>query len=78
MKKAYSIFALKIFAYTYDQEYVFKSFRMDSTTFELLFSWVGPLIKKSCLRRSVASPAERLSVTLRHLVTGDAHITISV
>ena len=62
----------------YDQEYFIISFRMDSTIFELLLSWVGHLIKKYCLRRSVASPTERLSVTLRHLVTGDAHITISV
>ena len=50
---------------------------MSPGTFELLLSWVAPYIKKSSLRRKVASPAERLSVTLRYLSTGDAHVTIA-
>ena len=62
----------------HDHYYFFKSFRMYPTTFELLLSWVGPLITKSSLRRPVASPSERLAVILRYLVTGDAHLTISL
>ena len=37
----------------------------------------APSIMKSSLRRSVASPAERLCVTLRYLCTGDAQITLA-
>lgn len=61
----------------FDHEYFFKSFRMSPTKFERLLSWVAPHITKSSLRRSVASPAERLCVTLRYLCTGDAQITIA-
>ena len=62
----------------HDHEYFFKSFRMSPSTFETLLSWVGPHIRKSSLRREVAGPAEHLCVTLRYLVTGDAHITIGL
>ena len=61
----------------FDHEYFFKCFRMSPTTFELLLSSVAPLIVRSSRSRSVASPAERLCVTLRHLSTGDAHVTIA-
>ena len=61
----------------HDHLYFFQNFRMSPTTFELLLSWVGPLIKKSSLRRPVACPAERLCVTIRYLVTGDDQITIA-
>ena len=60
----------------FDSEYFFKSFRMSPGTFEALLSWVAPYIKKSSLRRKVASPAERLSVTLRYL-KADFHSPIS-
>ena len=50
---------------------------MSPQTFEKLLSWVGPQIKKSSIRRDVATPDERLAVTLRYLVTGDAQVTIS-
>ena len=61
----------------FDHEYFFKSFRMSPTVFERLLSWVAPYITKSSVKRDVVSPAERLSVTLRFLCTGDAQITIA-
>ena len=48
----------------FDKEYFLKNFRMDIRTFEDLLSWVDPIIQKSSLRRSTATPAERLCVTL--------------
>ena len=61
-----------------DHEYFFRYFRMSPTTFEMLLSWVAPLIKKqSTTMREPISPEERLSVTLQYLVTGDAQTTIS-
>ena len=59
----------------YDNEYFFKMFSMSPQKFVL--SWVAPSIMKSSLRRSVASPAERLCVTLRYLYAGDAQITLA-
>lgn len=61
----------------FDKEYFFKMFRMSPQKFELLLSWVAPSITKSSLRRSVASPDERLSLTLRYLCTGDAQLTLA-
>ena len=61
----------------FDQEYFFKTFRMSPEKFELLLSWVAPSLVKSSLRRSVASPAEKLCVTLRYLCTGDAQVTLA-
>ena len=55
----------------FDREYFFKNFRMYTRTFEDLLSWIAPIIQKSSLRRSAATHAERLSVTLRYLATGD-------
>ena len=49
------------------------------STFEILLSWVAPLIKKkSTYMREPIPPDERLCVTLRYLVTGDAQTTIAV
>ena len=45
--------------------------------FKLLLSWIGPLIKKCDLRRETIEPAERLSITLRYLIPGDAFCTIA-
>ena len=59
----------------FDKEYFLKNFRMDIRTFEDLLSWVDPIIQKSSLRRSTATPAERLCVTLRYLATGDSQTT---
>ena len=50
---------------------------MSPEKFELLLSLVAPSLVKSSLRRSVASPAERLCVTLRYLCTGDAQVTLA-
>ncbi|CAB4001870.1 Hypothetical predicted protein [Paramuricea clavata] len=51
---------------------------MSPSTFELLLTWVAPLItKKSTRMREPIPPDERLSVTLRYLVTGDAYTTIA-
>ena len=61
----------------YDCEYFFRSFHMSPATFEILLSSVAPFIAKSSLRRAVATAAERLCVTMRYLVTGNAQITIA-
>ena len=61
-----------------DHEYFFRLFRMSPSTFELLLSWVAPLIKKESTRmRQAIPPDKRLCVTLRYLFTGDAHTTIA-
>jgi len=60
-----------------DHQYFFQSFRMSQTTFDLLLSWVGPVISKSSLRRPVASATERLVVTLRYLVSGANQIELA-
>ncbi|CAB3979551.1 Hypothetical predicted protein [Paramuricea clavata] len=50
---------------------------MSPEKFELLLSWVAPSLVKSSLRRSVASPEERLCVTLSYLSTGDSQTTLA-
>ena len=61
----------------FDHAYFFKSFRMTPTRFEQLLSWVAPHIHKSSKIRDVATPSERLCITLRYLATGDAQTTIA-
>ena len=61
----------------FDSEYFFKQFRMTPTKLEELLSWVAPKIEKSSVRREPIGPEQRLCVTLRYLVTGDAHVTIA-
>ena len=53
----------------FDREYFFKNFRMDTRTTEDLFFWIDPIIRKSFLRRSNATPVEGLCVTLLYLAT---------
>ncbi|XP_046860906.1 protein ALP1-like [Xenia sp. Carnegie-2017] len=60
-----------------DHESFFKYFRMSPIVFEKLLQLVTPLIIKSNQKREAILPAERLSVTLRYLATGDSHQTIS-
>ncbi len=60
-----------------DQESFFKYFRMSPTLFEALLNLVAPLIIISNQKREPITPAERLSVTLRYLATGDSHQTIA-
>ena len=61
-----------------DHQLFFRYFRMLPTKFEELLDFVGPLLLKNCRNREPISPAERLSVTLRHLATGDSHLTIAI
>ena len=61
----------------YDHKYFFKSFRMSATSLEQLLSWIDPRIFKSSLRQEAISPKERLCVTLRYLVMGDAQVIIA-
>ena len=53
-------------------------FRMTPKRYELLLSWVGPLIMKCSIRREPIEPAERLCITLRYLISGDAFCTTSM
>ena len=64
---------LKLFG----SEYFLKQFRMTLTKAAELLSWVAPKIKKSSVRREPIGPERRLCVTLRDLVSGDAHVTIA-
>ena len=61
----------------FDSEYFLKQFRMTSTKLEELLSWIAPKTEKSSVRREPIDPEQRLCVTLRYLVTGDAHVTIA-
>ena len=53
----------------FDREYFFKNVRVDRRTFEDLLSWIDPIVKKSFLQRSNATPVEGLCVTLLYLAT---------
>ena len=62
----------------YDHHYFFAYFRMSPSTFENLLSWIAPIIiKKTTRLRQPINECERLCVTLRYLVTGDAQTTIA-
>lgn len=51
---------------------------MTPSLFEGLLSWIGLKIKKTATpMRDPIGPSERLAVTLRYLVTGDAQVTIA-
>ena len=60
-----------------DHELFFKMFRLMLTQFEALLYLVAPKITKANTRVGVISPAERLSVTLRYLATGDGYATLA-
>ena len=60
-----------------DHEYFFRYFRMSPSIYEKLLSWIVPAIKKSPQKREAIGSSERLSVTLRYLVTGGARATIA-
>ena len=51
--------------------------QLSPTIFEKLLRLVAPLILKSNKKREAISPAERLSVALRYLSTGDSDQTIA-
>jgi hypothetical protein len=50
---------------------------MSPAKFEELLGCVGPNIRRFNSTREAIGPGERLSVTLRYLVTGDAFSTIA-
>ena len=60
----------------FDSEIFFQMFRMSAGQFEEILQFISPMIEKDSLRREVIKPKERLSVTLRYIVTGDAFKTI--
>ena len=62
----------------FDHDYFFRCFRMLLATLEKLLSWIAPFIRKqSASMREPIEPSERLSVTLRYLVAGDALVSIA-
>ena len=64
---------------SYDHMMLHQQFRITPgpEQYENLFRLVAPKILKSSQKREAIEPGERLSVTLRHLVTGDAQTTIA-
>ena len=61
----------------FDRDYFFHCFRMSPALFkELLCLVASHISKKDTKLRQPISPSERLCVTLRYLVTGDAFVTI--
>ena len=51
---------------------------MSPENFEMLLSWIGPKIKKVTTKmHEPIGVGQRLCVTLRYLVTDDAHATIA-
>ena len=62
---------------SFDSEYFLKQFRMTPTKLEELWSLVAPKIENSSVRREKIDPEQRLCVTPRYLLTGDAHVTIA-
>ncbi len=61
----------------FDSEFFCRMFRMSPSQYEELLGFVGPKILRVNARRVAISPGERLSVTLRYLVSGDAFSTIA-
>ena len=60
-----------------DEMLFYQQFRMTPQKYETLLALVARRITKSSVKREAISPGERLSVTLRYLVTGDAQTTIA-
>ena len=61
----------------FDHEYFFKQFRMLPHKYEKLLCYVAPRITKSSIKRESISADQRMCITLRYLVTGDAKATIA-
>ena len=62
-----------------DEEMYFRYMRMTASSFEFILRRVAPLIvKEQTTFRPPISPGERLSITLRHLATGESHISLSL
>ena len=60
-----------------DEMLFYQQVRMMPQKYETLLALVARRITKSSVKREAISPGERLSVTLRYLVTGDAQTTIA-
>lgn len=60
-----------------DKNKYFNYLRMTPTQFDLLLHKIGPSISKNDFRRETISPAERLSLTLRYLASGDSMVSVS-
>ena len=61
----------------FDSDFFSRMFRMLPAKFEELLGLVGPKISRRYAPREAISPGERVSVTLRYLLTGDAFSTIA-
>ena len=62
-----------------DREMYFRYMRMTPDRMEYLFSLGGPYITKlSTNYRKPIPPEHRLSLTLRHLATGESQISLSL
>lgn len=62
----------------FDDEYLFKYFRMSATQYEEIQSMVAPLIQKSCRKRECIGHQQRLSDTLRYLAMQDSQIILAM
>ena len=63
----------------WDKEMYFRYMRMTPTSFECLLRLVGERISKQTTNyREPVPPEQRLSVTIRHLATGESHISLSL
>ncbi|KAK3910285.1 Aurora kinase, partial [Frankliniella fusca] len=59
-----------------DRDEYFRFMRMTPECFDWLVERISPIIQKTSIRESI-SPGERLAVTLRYLVSGDSHSSLS-
>jgi hypothetical protein len=64
-------------AMLFDSDFFFRMSRMLPSQYEELLGFIRPKILRVNARREATSPGERLSVTLRYLVSGDAFSTIA-
>ena len=63
----------------WDREMCFRCMRMTSSRLEHLLCLVAPQITKQVTNyRKPIPPEQRLSLTLRHLATGESHISLSL
>ena len=59
----------------HDENYFFCCFHMLPENSEILLSWIGPKIKKATTKMcEQISLGQRLCVTLRYVVAGNAHV----
>ena len=61
----------------FDHFYFFRMFRMNPSRFEESFSSVAPSVIKCSKLRDIATPSERLCITLRYFAIRDTQATIA-